>query len=226
MWACVGLCSSLALFPSIPVHAQPVLSSCVHQDEPIRCTQLSLQEAFQHALTDITVEGTLVFSLTIDSSGRLKAVELLRDLDPPLGDRAIRIFDQLPDWAPIAFQGQVQEATFTLPVTLEPAHPGSGYQVSWGNAQGEGISRSDLDQLAMEPVLILDLSGHTLPPAEVVFTYQRGSRTKTWRSPSRLTSSTRKVLKRCRVGGTLTLIAFVQQGTRFQEVMRSWTILP
>lgn len=168
----------------------------------------------------------MVFSLTIDSSGRLKAVELLRDLDPPLGDLAIRIFDQLPDWSPVVLQGQVHEATFTLPVTLEPAHPGSGYQVSWGNAQGEGISRSDLDQLAMEPVLILDLSGHTLPPAEVVFTYQRGSRTKTWRSPSRLTSSTRKGLKRCRLGGTLTLVAFVQQGTRFLEVSRSWTLLP
>lgn len=168
----------------------------------------------------------MVFSLTIDSSGRLKAVELLRDLDAPLGDRAIRIFDQLPDWAPVVLQGQAQEATFTLPVTLESGHTGSGYQISWGSAQGEGISRSDLVQLAMEPVLILDLSGHALPPAEVMVTYQRGNRTRTWRSPSRLTSSTKKGLKRSRVGGTLTLVAFVQQGTRFLEVSRSWTLLP
>ena len=214
------------LMPLGRIIAQPVLLSCVRQADPIACSRHELQEAFQSALDDITVEGTLVFRLTIDTLGRLKTVDLLRDLDPPLGERAVSVFDQIPDWTPLVEQGQVQEATFVLPVTLGSGHHLSGYRISWGRDRGEGITRADLDQLAMEPVLVLDTEGRTVPPSEVVITWQRRGKTKTWRSPSRLNAQARKGLNRCRAGGTLTLVAYAQQGTRFQEVIRTWAILP
>lgn len=214
------------VFPFGLAFAQPVLSPCAHQPEPIPCTRRYLQETFAKALADLSVEGTLVFSLTIDSLGHLSNVDLLRDLDPPLEQRAKQVFDLIPDWVPTDYQGQSRETTWTLPVTLASDYSLSGYQISWGSAQGEGISRSHLEQQALEPVLVLDESGHTQPPSEVMITYRRGRRTNSWRSPSRLTSGTKKGISRCRAGGTLTVVAYVQHGTGFQQLSRTWTILP
>ncbi|MCB9312848.1 MAG: hypothetical protein H6568_08775 [Lewinellaceae bacterium] len=226
MWAYVGLCSSLiGLFPAV-APAQPILASCWHVADPVHCTRESLRDAFQVALADVPVEGTLVFGLTIDSSGQLKTVDLLRDIDPPLGQRALDIMAQFTEWSVAIPEGQLEEVRWTLPVSLAPVDRGSGFQVSWGMEHGEAISLASLDQLVLLPILVMDPSGHLQPPAEVEVRYQKGERIRSWRSPSRLSAKAAKGLKRCRVHGLLTVVAYVQKGTRFEEVSRTWVIRP
>ena len=118
------------------------------------------------------VEGTLVFGLTIDSSGQLKTSICFWDIDPPLGQRALDIMAQFTEWSVAIPEGQLEEVRWTLPVSLAPVDRGSGFQVSWGWNTGRP-SPCLIGSTVLLPILVMDPSD-TQPPAEAGGTrYQR-----------------------------------------------------
>jgi TonB family protein len=68
---------------------------------------------------DNGIHGTSYVTVTITKEGKVTGARLVRGVDPALDAEAIRVVSSLPDWKPGKHNGQLVDASFTIPVKFE-----------------------------------------------------------------------------------------------------------
>jgi TonB family protein len=68
---------------------------------------------------DNGIHGTSYVTVTITKEGKVTGARLARGVDPALDAEAIRVVGSLPDWKPAKHNGQLVDASYTIPVKFE-----------------------------------------------------------------------------------------------------------
>jgi TonB family protein len=62
------------------------------------------------------LQGTVYVTFTIDRTGQVRNVELLRGVHPLLDEEALRVVRSMPDWEPGRQRGKAVRTQYTLPI--------------------------------------------------------------------------------------------------------------
>ncbi len=114
------------------------------------------------------IEGVVVLRFRIDSSGRVGAVELLRNIGGGCGAEAIRVIQKMPSFKPALRAGVPIATSITLPIRFKrideaQANIKNLYQIHWGNVYEDYISIKQLRRQLQQPLTVRDYYGNTYP---------------------------------------------------------------
>lgn len=181
------------------------------------------------ALRD-TVEGTVIVSFVVDSSGKTTNVKSVKEVNVACGHEAVRVVKMFPEWAPAYNNGKPVAVRMRLPIKfnvkdLDDRYTKKSFVITWGTLYTDGISRADLQSHLKEPMMVRDLFGKTydIETIEVVLD-RKGKLTRYKKAVTSLDKKHLKLLKRAKVGHTVAIIVAVQDGTGKHEAERIFTI--
>ena len=62
------------------------------------------------------IQGRVIVSFTIDSSGKIKDAKIIRNIHPLIDTEALRLVKNMPDWKPAMIEGKAINSKQTIPV--------------------------------------------------------------------------------------------------------------
>lgn len=176
------------------------------------------------------IEGVVVVALHIDEQGVVRKYELIRDIGGGCGEEALRVVKQLPPFTPAKAGGQAIASKLSLPIRFNAIDISSSktedfYQLHWGTAYSDKISRAELTELMNEPLIIRDNNGDTYAASEVEmnFIYKNKVVTENGRSNA-LSPSMFRLLQKAKPGSVITFSVHFLQNTQRIEVFREFEV--
>lgn len=65
-------------------------------------------------------EGRIFASFTVDTTGRLQEVKILKGVDPSHDQEVLRVLEQMPRWTPAYGAGHAVPQSYTVPIPFSP----------------------------------------------------------------------------------------------------------
>ena len=65
------------------------------------------------------VQGRVTLEFTIDKSGRVSNIKILRGVDPVLDNEAVRVISKSPKWSPGKNRGKAVDVKYTFPIVFQ-----------------------------------------------------------------------------------------------------------
>lgn len=96
------------------------------------------------------VQGHVIVSYVVSSTGKVEDVKVVRGLSPELDAEAMRVVGKMPDWIPGKQRGMAVDVKYTLPITFR-----------LDKKEKTSPSGSSSDGAKMKPVVVMD--GKTMP---------------------------------------------------------------
>lgn len=220
------------IVPLFPGCADPLASSQQQQD----CSTQKLLEFVQQHLQypdtakAIKLEGVVVVRFVVDAEGRVTTSELLRDIGGGCGAEALRIVRLLPVFAPAQKNNQAVATRLVLPIRFRTVSAASSstedfFQLHWGTAYTNAISRAELSELMYEPLVIRDNNGDTYNAAEVEMNVIYKNKVTTEHGTSnKLSPAMFRLLQKAKPGTVITFSVHFLQGLQRIEVFREFTV--
>ena len=176
------------------------------------------------------IEGVVVVRFVVDSMGRITQAELRRDLGEGCGAEALRVVGMLPLFTPAQKDGQAVAAQMTLPIRFRSVDIASSktedfYQLHWGTAYSNALTKSELTELMILPLVIRDNNGDTYAAEEVEmnFIYKNKVLTEKGRSNA-LTPAMFKLLQKAKPGSVITFSVHFTEKMQRIEVFREFEL--
>lgn len=213
--------------------ADPLVSDRQQQD----CSAGKIAEFVRRELRyppqaqEARIEGTAVVRFVVDEQGHISTAELLREPGGGCGEEALRIVRLLPRFTPAVKQGRPVAAYMILPIRFQILAASSSqvegfYQLHWGTAYGDRISRAELTELMNLPLVIRDNNGnaeYSASEVELNFLYKNKVSTERGNS-NRLTPAMFRLLQRAKSGSVLTFSVHFLVGMQRIEVFREFEV--
>lgn len=172
------------------------------------------------------LEGTVLVSFVIDNKGFLKDPFVLRDIGGGCGEAALEIVKQMVRWEPGVNNGRSVNVKLNLPIKFSLQGESTlGHSISWGTIKGGQVTKRNLKNNIEEAIIVRDAFGNTVSVTELIFAYERKKKFLDALSKGHVNSDQRKLLKKVKPGGILTISATLQKGADFVEVDRELEIV-
>lgn len=176
------------------------------------------------------IKGTVYVSFIVRSNGRIDNVKLLNDIGGGCGMIAKKVVEQMPDWEPAVHKDKKVSVQLKLPIKFEldeGEEAEKSCKIYWSDLRTDIIKISELSTYADSKVLVRDNKGEFYPVLQLMLTYENGKKFKQKTCKGeRLNDEVKKVLKKVKPGGTLTISTTLQKKGIFFEIHRSFSLIP
>jgi TonB family protein len=176
------------------------------------------------------INGTVYVTFIVRSDGRVDNVKLLNDIGGGCGIIARQVVEQMPDWEPAVHKDKRVSVQLKLPIKFE-IDEGSQAQknckIYWNDLRTDVINITQLREYAENKVLVRDNKGELYPVLQITLTYENGKKFKQKSCKGeRLNDELKKMLRKVKPGGTLTITTTLQKKGTFFELHRSFSLIP
>lgn len=217
----------------------PYFSGCSNknsQEEKRDCSNKNLvrfisnQLVYPAAAREKGIQGTVYVSFVVNENGEVSDPEIIRDIGEGCGAAAIDIVKSMPRWEPAINKGQKVRVKLNLPVRFyfkndEVTAKSQGYQINWGSLASSNISKEDIQKQLDKKILVRDPYGNEKPVVELIFSYEKKRNYLEGSSAGKINKDMKKVIDRCKKGGTFMITAVIQVKGELIYVKRSFEII-
>lgn len=175
--------------------------------------------------SDIT--GVVYITFFINENGQIENTSILRGLDKPQDDAALKVVKSLPDMEPAVLNGKPVKVKMTLPIRFtekNEAEFANDFQINWGNIKGNKITKSELTKTISLPLTVRDEMGNLLEVNELIFERERQGKFSDAHSNGIINEDMQKLVKKSKSGDNITLTVTVQKKGQFYYADRSFSI--
>jgi|GEM_PF-832454 len=181
---------------------------------------------------DEGLEGMVLVSFVVNENGDITMPEVKRDIGGKCGEEALRVVSLMPKWIPGVQGGEAVKVRFNLPINFrlqsknkaEPIDETTQYKLIWGNAQAEGVPKSELARLSDEKIYVRDLYGKIHPISELELEYTRGLKYKRLDGDDQINSKMAKIIRKAGKRGRIIFSAIIQGKKDFLTVTQEFII--
>lgn len=213
------------------VDEMPYFSGCDNFDSGSIAKRLCSNEALVQYMTrnlnfkdnpDIP-EGKIYISFVVDQMGKIQYPKLLNELLNSYSDSILQVVKDMPRWTPGVKNGRPVKVKMNLPLVLSPAKAINlqhNYRITWGQIRGSSANKDLFKSAEASPVTIRDQYGNEKTIDQLTITYEHGKQYKEAVSKGAINEAMKKILKKVKAGGTLTVHASVQNNGAFRDVIK------
>lgn len=211
----------------------PFLLNCNHHPDPVLCTAETLSRHINKELIypslaiESLVEGTVLLGFTIDTSGNVKDLKVLKDIGGGCGLAALSAFPAKEAWGPAILEGRAVPMDMTLPVkfslkdTLLTA--ANAYTIYWGNqSEQTHIKQGELKTLMTQSPVLRNKNGDVIQPVELY--YIKLILTRKGRSKIKKFRTRDALFKHLKPDHRMIVVGIVPYKRTFLEVTKEWII--
>ena len=198
--------------------------------EKSNCSMQALSQ-YMHANLQIPdnldVSGTVYISFSVEKTGVVVKIRLEKTLSPACDSAALAVVRHMPAWIPAQQNNVPTDYDMILPIKFRQADDSAesnGFQLTWGQLNGQKTSKETLLQLYGTPLIVRDESGNLLDINGLLFERERHGHITETKSNGSLTEGMYVVIKKLRIGDVLTVTATVQRNGKFYYVERRFVI--
>lgn len=191
---------------------------------------ISNQLIYPTAAKEKGVQGTVYVSFIVNERGEVNSPEIIRDIGEGCGAAAIDIVKSMPRWEPAVNDDQKVSVKLNLPVRFyfkndEVTAKSLGYQINWGSLASGNISKEQLQGQVNKKILVRDPYGDEKPIVELIFSFEKKRSYFEGSSAGKINNDMKKVIDRCKKGGTFNITAVIQVKGELIYVKRSFEII-
>lgn len=171
------------------------------------------------------IEGLVVVSFVVNDSGKVKEVELIKDIGYGCGEEALRVVRSFPIFTPAKINGNAVAQKLTLPIRFKKtdearADNSNLYQLIWGKLI-EDPSVNDLYASIDEMLQVRDYYGNSYPIIRFnLKVVKKGRFKRLYAFSDHLTLEMKRQLKRIKKGMILIFEAYFEKKSSELKVVR------
>lgn len=178
------------------------------------------------------VEGVVVVRFLVNKEGKIDSVELVRNIGAGCGIEALRVVKLMPDSKPALRNGEAVATKITLPIRFKKINEAKAnnknlYQIHWGTAYANVISKENLAELISQPLVIRDYYGNLYDVNSLVLKIKSKNKENTFESKGNFLSP--QMLKALRRPGNVRKITFaatINKGFQEIKIVRELIVKP
>ena len=212
----------------------PYFKSCENDSataiEKSNCSVQALAQYMRANLqipANLDVSGTVYIGFTVEKTGDVIEIRLEKALSPACDSAAIAVVRNMSAWIPAQQNNMPTDYDMVLPIKFRQADDSAdsnGFQLTWGQLNGQKTSKETLLQLYGTPLIVRDESGNFLDINGLLFERERRGRITEVKSNGSITEDIHTSIKKLRTGDALTVTATVQKKGKFYYVERRFVI--
>lgn len=175
--------------------------------------------------SDIT--GAVYVTFFINEAGAVENATILRGLEKPQDDAALKVVKSIPEMEPALLNGRPVKVKMTLPIRFtekNDAEFANGFQINWGNIKGNKISKDELTKTLSLPLTVRDEMGNLLEINELIFERERAGKYADAHSNGVINEDMQKLVKKLKAGDNFTLTVTIQKRGQFFYTDRSFVV--
>ncbi len=175
--------------------------------------------------SDIT--GAVYVTFFINENGKIENATILRGLEKPQDEAALKVVKSIPDMEPALLNGRPVKVKMTLPIRFtekNDAEFANGFQINWGNIKGNKISKDELTKTLALPLTVRDEMGNLLEINELIFERERAGKYADAHSNGVINEDMQKLVKKLKAGDNFTLTVTIQKRGQFFYADRSFVV--
>lgn len=175
------------------------------------------------------LEGTVYVSFVVDQDGKVVQPKVLRDIGGGCGEEAIRVLNEMPDWEAATVSDEPVNIMLKLPLhfSLKDAEPdwSSDYKIYWGNIKSDKVTKEDLKTNLKEEIIFRDKFGNSAYVTDLRVIFEKDGNIIEGKSKGFMSKSLQKIIKKAKVGGSLTITGNLQHKGEFILVGRTMDVV-
>ena len=217
----------------------PYFTGCSNkssQEEKRDCSNKNLvrfisnQLVYPSAAREKGIQGTVYVSFVVNENGEVSDPKIIRDIGEGCGAAAIDVVKSMPRWEPAINKGEKVSVRLNRPVRFyftndEVTAKSQGYQINWGSLASASISKEDIQEQLDKKILVRDPYGDEKPVVELIFSFEKKRSYLEGSSAGKINNDMKKVIERCKKGGTFMITAVIQVKGELIYVKRSFEII-
>ena len=235
--ACIfmGLCFTLQAQDTLYTQAEqmPYFKGCEKMaDGSVEKRNCSNQALISFIATHLEmpksdITGAVYVTLFVNESGKVENATILRGLEKPQDEAALKVVKSIPDMEPALLNSKPVKVKMTLPIRFtekNDAEFANGFQINWGNIKGGRISKDELMKTLPLPLTVRDEMGNLLEVNELIFERERAGKYADAHSNGVINENMQKLVKKLKAGDNFTLTVTIQKRGQFFYADRSFLV--
>ncbi len=235
--ACIfmGLCFTLQAQDTLYTQAEqmPYFKGCEKMaDGSVEKRNCSNQALISFIATHLEmpksdITGAVYVTLFVNESGKVENATILRGLEKPQDEAALKVVKSIPEMEPALLNGKPVKVKMTLPIRFtekNDAEFANGFQINWGNIKGGRISKDELMKTLPLPLTVRDEMGNLLEVNELIFERERAGKYADAHSNGVINENMQKLVKKLKAGDNFTLTVTIQKRGQFFYADRSFLV--
>jgi TonB family protein len=191
---------------------------------------ISNQLVYPGTAKDQGIEGTVYVSFIVDELGNVGSPNVIRDIGGGCGAAALEILRNMPRWEPGINQGEKVKIKLNLPIRYAlkndaESEKASLYQINWGSLATKTVSKLELESLLDKKLHVRDSYGDDKSITELIFAFEKKRSYLEASSSGKINNDLKKIIKKCKKGGTFSITVILQVKGEFIYVKRSFDII-
>jgi TonB family protein len=177
------------------------------------------------------IEGVVVVRFAVTEKGKITSLELMRDIGAGCGAEAMRVVRMMPDFRPALRNGQPVATKMTLPIRFKKINEAEAnnknlYQVHWGTAYSDIITKEKLNKLLKRTLIIRDYYGNIYHINYLTLKIKTNNKQIQCESKgSSISPEMLKALKKARANHRIVFIATIRKNYQDIEVTRALVVI-
>ncbi len=173
------------------------------------------------------LEGTVLVSFVVGQDGTVRDAFILKDIGGGCGEEALSVIHKMPRWEAGIHKGKKVDVKLNLPIKFTFAGNGvsSKYRVLWGDLKGKTITKKQIKENLLKSITVRGPYGETISTTEIIIAYERKNKFLDAVGSGKINNNQKKLLKRARRKGIITISATIQEDGEFVEVDREFEIV-
>jgi len=173
------------------------------------------------------IEGTVIVSFVVNTDGSIQNAFVLKDVGGGCGVAALDVVEQMPTWLPGRNDGEKVRVKLNLPIKFGLSGEGvsSKYRILWGNIKGRTITKKEIKANLLETIYVRGPYGENVTTSEIIIAYERKNRFLDANSQGKINENQKRLLKKARKKGIITISATIQKNGQFIEVDREFEVV-
>ena len=173
------------------------------------------------------VEGTVIVSFVVNTDGNIQDAFVLKDIGGGCGEAALAVIEQMPLWEAGIDNGKKVKVKLNLPIKFGLSGEGisSKYRILWGDISGKSITKKEIKANLLQSINVRGPYGENVPATEVIIAYERKNRFLDAIGKGKINEDQKRVLKKARKKGIITISATIQENGEFVEVDREFEVV-
>ncbi|MEN9612328.1 MAG: hypothetical protein RLZZ628_3142 [Bacteroidota bacterium] len=172
-------------------------------------------------------EGTVYVAFIVDEIGDLIDPKIIRGISWTHDSAALSVLKRMPKWEAGKDKGKNIKFKWTLPIRFAAKKEEStgDFKINWGTLTTESINKDALKEWLNTPITIRDEKGDLLEVNELVVEREHeGKFSEVQALSGKLTDEQMKLIKKLKIGDTLTFTVTIQRGGKFLYSDKSFKI--
>ncbi len=187
---------------------------------------LSSQINYPEQAKTAKTEGLVFINFIIDERGNITSPKIIRDIGNGCGAEALRVVSGMPAWEPGTDSGLPVRVKMNLPVRFNISSGASAaYKIHWGALKDQRIPVDQLYRAVSEQLVVRDRYGDDVIISGLNVAYEKNLTLREENSSGDMTLDMKRLIRKAKPGGLLTLTATIQEGPEMVEVFRTFEVI-